>query len=253
MARQTDGISQYLVSASALALSGSSKLTVGSWMWWDAFSTVGNCLLQYGDSGVSSGEMFVKPNNSNGDFLIAVHDASYTPAIYPAISWPTSGTWHHYILSIDRALAGAAQITNFWLDGSAPPPGYNIGAADVSSNWGNFLLYLMTYDSAPVTGGYGAGRIAEVVLYSGYNFTGTDAGNLYNGGAGRDARTVQTPTYYWPLLGQTSPEPALVGGIAMTVSGATAAAHPISIWGQPAANRMAKDTPGLAPGSLRRM
>ena len=86
---------------------------------------------------------------------------------------------------------------------------------------------------------FGAGRIAEVAIWGGIQFTQTDVNNLYNSGAGALATSVQAGSlaFYWQILGTASPEPATTGGVNMNVTGTTSVAHPFGAVSAPATHK----------------
>ncbi len=225
IARQFDGISDYVVTASALTLSGSPKLTLAFWLWWDAYDNLdANSLLALGNGTSQTGTIYLAPNSTAGTFKAFVLDAPATQFSYE-FARPSAAAWHHYVMSMDRSLTGAAQLTGLWVDGATPGSLAIVTADDLTGNWIDDVVYSMSYLSGTFPG---AGRLAEEAWYSGYNFVQADVDALYNGGAGAIASAVGTPTYYWRIPGLASPEPFSVGGINLTVSGTTFVAHPFT-------------------------
>jgi hypothetical protein len=230
VARQANGTTQYLVSASTLNLSAFNKMSFSFWIQINTLDTTRRYALNFGDDGTQ-----------NGCSAIIVADTSslqqvFTKSVggYTAIGFPymTANVWHHMAVNIDFSVTATpsptvpqVMIPNVWIDGTAITC-TNTASSAASGPLVNGLLRLFSH----VTGtNFLNGQIAEIAIYAGYLLTSTDVTNLRNAGAGRDPRTVGSGlAYYWPLMGTTSPEPALVGGIAMTVSGATSSTHPFS-------------------------
>jgi hypothetical protein len=216
----TDG----LVTASNLDLSAFSKITVALWLWWDTYGTDDSTALA-GPTGLPNGYFDLTPNHPSGSIqAIALHSAGTNGFRFTR---PSAGAWHHYVLVLDYAIVGSPTVTEWavWVDGVSITPS-GVGAADLTGNLS------ASHDLTFFKSVSGTGRIAEVALWPGLAFSGTDVSSLYNGGAGKDARQVQTAslTDYWPIEGLASPEPNLLTGRpALTLTGTSFVAHPISV------------------------
>lgn len=225
MARQFNGTDQLLRSASNLSLSGVDKITFAMWFWWDTYSEDTDVLVDYGDGGTSQGFAII-PNFSNGTFDGQWYDAGAVNVSHVqfARSNATAGAWHLIVATIDLSLS-THEFSHIYIDNN------DIGLTWVNdfNQSGNFANNPLTIFSNNLTL-FGAGRGAEVAIWPGLVLSAADVSALWNGGAGVDARNVQGGSlgYYWQLCGTASPEPALVGGINLNVTGATSVAHPIS-------------------------
>lgn len=241
MARQTNGTDQYLNSASAIDLSATNKIAVQAWLWWDTFGNDDDLAIELG-VGDESGSFLVDPNHSvSTQFATWVLGDTANNGQY--FTRPSNAAWHHYIFNYDLSAGGSgAEVASVYLDGSAVTFGGTAGTSDNGGNFSNRTLYLM---SRAGTSLFGAGRIAEVAVWTGGNISGAEASSLYNGGNGAAANSVSTTAtlaHYWKLCGTADPEPATTGGVNMTVNGATAATHPIgtcaSSWGSLLSDRL---------------
>lgn len=231
-ARQTNGTTQYLNSASALTLA-TTKITVAFWLYWDAFANDSDMAMSYPHSTSFTAGFVIQPNQSSGVYEISELNNAPNAFNVGRITRPSAATWHHYVFCMDRTTGAVQSLTCAYIDGSSVAVTDGTVSSLASSNLGSHTLTLMAEDAAGTPANFGAGRIAEVAIYSGYLFTGTDATNLYNSGNGALATSVQggSLAYYWQLCGTASPETATTGSINMTVTGATAVAHPISTCG----------------------
>jgi hypothetical protein len=142
---------------------------------------------------------------------------------YNAVSLarPSGAAWHHYMITVNRA-AGAQQITGVWIDGvSKSLTQVNTGVAG-TGGLGNFEHTLMAFDEGAAN--FGDGAIAEYAIWHSEVLDIDDAVALT---AGTLASAITpAPDFYWRLLGVADPETAAIGGVNMTVVGATAETHP---------------------------
>jgi hypothetical protein len=226
MARQTNGTNQSLQSASAIDLSSFSKLAIQMWLWWDTFADDDDLAMElHADFDLVTDAFLINPNSSS---TTRFEFATGGLGNYNAKSFtrPSSGAWHHYLFNYDRSLTGAAEHTGMYLD-SISQTLTTDSTFDTGGAFGSRVLYLMTRGNTTL---FAAGRIAEVAIWGGVNLSGAEVTSLYNSGKGAAATSVQGSSlaHYWRLIGTQSPEPATVGGVAMTVNGATSASHPFS-------------------------
>lgn len=227
-ARQFNGTDQALESASNVDLSSYTKITVAFWIWWDSFGTNDDLAMEHSNAGDVAG--FNVDLNcgfcAGTDVAAGVFDAG---VVFHAERFrPTSGlsaaTWQHHVVTFDKTQSGG-DVTHWYVNGSdaGTPQGGN-----PTTNFASTKLYVMSRNSSSL---FGAGRIAELAIWGGYNFDGTDVSNLYNGGSGTAASNVQSGSliHYWQVCGSASPEPASVGSVALNLVGSpTNVTHPIS-------------------------
>jgi len=220
--RQFDGTDDALVSASAINLSGSPSLSVSFWLWWDAFADDDDNAMTHGYD-TATNYFRITPNNGSGLFTVG-QSGNIGPnfAEYDRASIST-GAWHHFVAILDRTQA--ADEVDLYLDGSIMTPA---NRPDVENNTDNFSsdeLNIMRISAA--FGGYGAGRIADVAIWtsvlSGGNITSLSGGTL-------PSAISPAPAYYWKICGTSSPETATTGGVNLTlVDAPTQVAHPSAI------------------------
>lgn len=227
MARQTNGTDQSLQTASSLDLTGQALLSIQMWLWWDTFASDDDLAMEFSTDHNSFNDGFVvNPNVSDvARFQFGYHNAAGQNQ--KSFTRPSEDAWHHYVFNFDRTLTAAAEIVSAYVDGSSQSLTTDF-SNDSANNFGNHVLYLMSRANSTL---FGAGRIAEVAIWGGVNLSQGNVDTLYNSGKGARAQWVQGSNlrHYWRLEGNSSPEPASVGGIAMTVNGATQVAHPFTL------------------------
>jgi hypothetical protein len=224
MARQTNGTNQSLQTASALAAFVSPSSAVSVWLWVDSYAGGTELALEY-STDVGAGDGFLMfPNPGSGRFEIQNRNGGGITDV-SSFARPSAAAWHHYVLNFGDVTG--VQLISAYVDGSSVSLTRDATGIGNSSAFGSKVLYLLARANTSL---WTAGRIAEVAIWDGVNFAQGDVDALYNSGAGALATNVQSGTlkYYCRLLGDVSPEPSLVGGIDMTVNGATQAAHPFS-------------------------
>lgn len=253
MARQFDGTNDYLVSAANIDLSSGNKLTVAYWLWWDSFVNGGDHALEFtANLEASEGGWDHRPDAASSDMRTIYGKMSGFNQwhVQVIVSRPSAAAWHHYMLTYDRTAQDPYANSKIYIDGSLASATYShAGVAPDSSNWVSDLLYVMSRGG---TTEFGAGRVADLALWNNSLLTATDAVNMAAGYHPNNATKVSvTPTQYWPLLGTASPEPATIGGVALTVSGAVFVADPPYAGGGGAAKGGgAKSGGGGKPGQI---
>jgi hypothetical protein len=222
MARQFNGSTQALQSASAIDLSGQTAITVAFWMYWDAFANDDDLAMELtANQNTNPGSFIVDPNNSlaSGTFSVGIANGagSYWADRFTR---PSATAWHHYLFEMNRATP--ANLA--WVDNIAQTlTAQNRDAASYGA-FANALLNLMSRNAASL---FGAGRLAEVAIYSGALSAG-ERSDLQT----KAPNVVGTPLFHWPLCGTASPEPAAVGGVNLTVvNDATFVADPLILTG----------------------
>jgi hypothetical protein len=224
-ARQTNGVDQCLQTASTVDLSTHAQIAVQMWLWWDAFDNNDSLAMEFSaDHNAQTNAFIVNPEDSGfAHFVVGYHVVAGTYNTR-GIEQPSPGGWHHVVFNIDRSQPGTGEITSIFVDGVSKVLQTD-AVADSVGNFGNHTLYLMSRGCASL---WGAGRIAEVAIWGGVNLSASQVASLYNSGNGALANTVGSVTHYWRLIGDASPEPATVGGINVTVTGATQVTHPFA-------------------------
>jgi hypothetical protein len=223
-ARQFNGTNQELVSASAVDHSGQNKLVVAFWLWVDSFTAAGyQRIFHHTDSsGNKVQTVYITPS---GVVTFLVQTTPFSFGDKTLDSNPSAGAWHHWVINFDGTVSGSAQIAGVWIDGVSKAL-TNGGNGSTTTTFPDSTLAFMADPDAT----WAAGRLAEFGAWGGIQFVQGDVDSLYNSGSGGLATGVQSGGLirYWKLCGTASPEPATVGGINMTVTGATSAAHPVN-------------------------
>jgi concanavalin A-like lectin/glucanase superfamily protein len=227
MARRFNGVDQFGSSASPIDLSAYSQISISLWLWWDSFANDDDVAMDFGDSGGGPAGFVIDPNDSGSAVWAAYSfDAGVTNLEKANCARPSPAAWHHIVVNIDRTLGAASAVTKIYFDGI--DQGATNGGGDSSGNFGSAVLYLMSVEGTSL---FGAGCQAEPAIYGGMNLSPTDVSNLWNGGAGQLATKVQGSSlkHYWRMKGDISPEPALVGGIDLNLTGSPPKAdHPFT-------------------------
>jgi hypothetical protein len=224
MARQFNGTSQALQSASALALSAYNTVTICWWMWWNGFANDDQLAMEYSANYNSFPDTFlVDPNAASGfwESNVVGEDSAHSSTY--RIARPTAAAWHHYGLRMDFTQDGFGKIPAFYIDGaSVTVTNILSGFTATNQNFSNQILNVMSRNGAAL---WAAGRCCELAIWS--SVTSPSAANIadmFNGGASGNGKSAAFyPTnlrYYWKIDGTTSPEPENSGGIALTLIGA---------------------------------
>lgn len=216
MARQFNGTNQSLQSASNIDLSAQSVITVAFWMWWDTFASDNDLAIEFTAQQELNKGFIVNPNQASGVFQIGL-GGSGSEEWSDSCTRPSAAVWHQYIFQIDRATPANA----LWIDNSSQSLSTLSHIASSYTNFGNALLNVMCRNNASL---FGAGRMAELAIYSG-TLTAGQRASLQTS----VPSVVGSPLFYWPIAGVASPEPSLAGGIDLTVNGATYALDPTII------------------------
>jgi len=145
-----------------LDLSSYTSCTVSFWMYWDAYANNDDLALEYGENFLTNSGFLIDPNSgypSSGFFQAGVGSPGKANNQY----WtrPTSGEWHHYALTFDRAV-GTSQSTNLYVDGvfktKSGVAGYQ---SDVTNNFGNNYLYIFSRNNTSL---FGAGKMFGLTI-----------------------------------------------------------------------------------------
>jgi hypothetical protein len=226
MARAFNGTSHGLQSASALAaLSGVSRIAVGFWL-----STT-----YVADDDIAL-ELSVNSNTNLGSFKVIAGDSTSTSLFAECVgnvgkndghcTPPSGSTWHHILINYDFSKA-TNETDTVYVDGVSQ----TLTRTTNSNNTGTFASYVLYVMSRAGTSLFADGSMADLCIWAPSSvLTSGDASSL---AAGARANTVRTSevAYYWRLDGTTSPEPNTVGGIDLTVTGATFVADPPALVG----------------------
>lgn len=226
MARLTNGTNQSLESGSALAFSSATQLTISTWLYWDAFSNDNMVALESSsnyNSGADGAVRFIMiPNDSvSAKFAVNVKGVGYNKSEFTR---PSAGVYHHYMMLFDLNVAN--EVPNVYVDAVDQTLTHS-ASTDNTGPFSDQVLYAMSRGNASL---FAAGRIAEIAIWTGINLSAANATSLF-GGALPSTIAAGNLAYYWKLCGQTSPEPPAVGGIDMTVNGATFVGHPSEVSG----------------------
>ena len=161
-ALQFNGTSDFCRSSNQVAW-GTNAVSVTLWLWWDSFADDDDLAFETGPNiQTTYPGLFLDPNCSwlTPDFLVAVRDAGgYS---YRLINRPSSGAWHHYVITVDRQSAPTSMA--LYLDGSLQTVTTNANATSQTSDIVTSHLYLM---SRAGTTFFGAGRMDDFRAYSG--------------------------------------------------------------------------------------
>lgn len=235
MARQFNGSSDY--GSAAINLSGVDRVSISLWLWVDAYEDAYHNAIEYtANAGPGNAWVFSPDTSTTGELEIADFSGTFSGICSTTIPRPSAAAWHHYLIVIDRTNAGG-DIEAVYIDGSAQSLSYD-NNTNTSGNFPNDTLYVMSRGAAASE--LLAGRLAEVALWPGVIINSTEAANLASG----DNPVAVHPSglaHYWPLYGDTAPEPSYGSNTtAMSITGATQVDHPTvdpiprsSLWRSP--------------------
>jgi hypothetical protein len=209
MARQFNGTNQALTAS--INLASATVVSVSFWLWWDAFSNIDDFALEFVNGGSPGGfSVDMGSGYLGGCILVADVNSGTTGNRFGGLTRPSAAAWHHYLIVFD---VGGNAITSY-IDGSVvtlnSPSGTSSGTFKASAD----TLSVMARNGASL---WGAGRMADLAIWK----SGRSSGDAATLAAGARANTLGTaPDWYWRIDGTTSPEPATLGGVALTLVGA---------------------------------
>lgn len=231
--------------SSAVNLSGSPLLTLSCWIYWDAFANDDDLAFEYGTVNYAANNGFiVDPNNNYPANTFGVGFWTNNNVWY-YFNRPSAAAWHHLMICIDKNTSTAADKIKAWVDGTAQTMTIQENSGASGGTMGNTTLFAMCRANASL---FGAGDMAELALWSGSLLDTSHALMMAKGYS--PMLLGMKPTHYWPLIGNNTTEPNLRGGTAMSVSGATKAAHPLVRYPAPPMVRRFKRA-AAAIGGLR--
>jgi len=228
MARQCNGTSDLLTSASALSLNGVQTFALSFWLYHtNAYDTADHFAFQYGIDAPTGSRIrfFMDPDYFTGNGVhLSLLQGSAAGASVCDFTQPSSAAWHHFVINVDMTQSISSWFPSVYVD--AVSQTLNNTNAVAATSLDNETLYVGA-DGASSTN-FLACQLADWAIYSGINLSQTDATNLHNGNL---PPTVQggSLVYYWKICGAASPEPAAVGGINLTVTGTIQTNHPSAI------------------------
>lgn len=221
MARQFNGTSDYLTSASALNCSSFHALTISFWAWIDSYANADAEFFQFGTGG--AGTVLLRPDASihpagRNVWYTEIVTAGGTAGVY--FDRPSAAAWHHFLIQLN--LNGASfSILHILIDHADVT---NVGVTGTDSTATFLPNGTPCVMSANGTQFFAPGRFEQLGLWAanvaGANtiLSSADEAAVYNG---TPLSASVAPLYYWPITGSQSPEPATVGSVALNVVGTT--------------------------------
>jgi hypothetical protein len=228
VSRSFNGTSQSLQSASALAaVSGVARIAVGFWIN-TVFTNDDDILLELSANSNSNAGAFKVIGNEWGTNAFWV-DVNGNLGKYPrTVVAPSNSAWHQVVVNLNFANTTWAEIESIWIDGtSRTMTDQTATGSNNTGTFGSYVLYVMSRNNASL---FADGAMADLCIWAPSSALGsTDVTALQTARAStvRNSEII----YYWPLAGSTSPEPASIGTIALTVNGATGSADPPALAG----------------------
>jgi len=219
MARLFNGTSDYLTGT--LDLSSTAIVTVSFRLWWDVFANNDDWALSYTSNPDAGFNGFaVSPNHNSGAFSMAFSGPGGSTYWADFFTRPSAAAWHLYTFVFDRT----NKVNKAWVDGSSQS--LTVDTHNAAAGGNNFdstskELNVMRLGTNLL---WGAGRMAELAIWD-VELSSGDLATLHRGTL-PDSVDNANLLGYWPMCGLASPEPAVVGSD-LTVSGATATAHPV--------------------------
>ena len=214
------------MSASTLsALSGSSRLAISLWLN-TTFAADDDIILELSTNSNSNAGTFkiIANESSSGTFWIdVVGDIGKTAASIPS---PSNSAWHHILINVEFANSALTEIESWYVDGSAQTMTKVYVNNNNTGTFGNYTLYVMSRANSSL---FADGAIADLCIWAPSSaISSGDAATLAGGARANTVRNSEI-AYYWPLLGNSSPEPATIGGVDLTVNGATSGSDPAAL------------------------
>jgi hypothetical protein len=227
VSRSFNGTSQSLQSASALAaVSGVARIAVAFWIN-TTFAADDDILLELSaNSNTNAGSFKVIANESatNTFWCDMPGNVGKNPRSRTA---PTGSVWHHVLWNLNFAGTQWLEVESLYIDGVVATLTDQIGTGNNTGTFGSYVLNVMSRNNASL---FADGAMADLCIWAPSSALGsTDVTALQTARAStvRNSEII----YYWPLAGSTSPEPASIGTIALTVNGATGSADPPALAG----------------------
>jgi hypothetical protein len=215
MARLFDGINDSL--EATVDLSSTAIVTVTMRLYWDAYASDGDLALEFTpDLGAGFNGFGVQPN-ATGVFVCGMGGPAGGTFWTDSFTRPSAAAWHLYTFVFDRT----AKVNKAWVDGVSQSLSVDSHTATLSNNFDNSTLNVMSRNNASL---FGAGRMAEVAIWSGELSAGDLA--LLHAGSLPGSVNRSNLLFYCPVCGLASPELSVVGSNA-TVNGAVFAASPV--------------------------
>lgn len=176
----------------AVDLSATDKITVSFWLYWDAFSNNNDMVMEHSPNINSNNGFYLLPNSSAAsDFETIVHSSSTGGYSGSKFARPTGAAWHHYCLSYDRSVGlGTSCLMAVYVDGVSQSL-VSTQTNDVTGNFGNETLYLMSRGGASL---FGAGKLDDIRIHDRL-LSANEAKALYE----NSFQTLQPRTQYLPL------------------------------------------------------
>lgn len=223
MARSFNGTSDHLTSAATLAgLASAPRIAVSFWRYVAAGGQPDTMTLEYGPNafGATDGTFALYNDGGSGLPLIWLNAPTHDHYGFVATA-PTAAAWHHWLINFDMTLPGGQlEIQSVYIDGTLQSLTNTDGSdfSNVGATFANETLHVMSNGPGTL---FQNGRLADLCIWTpGSVLSASDATTLADGARANTVRAGEI-AYYWPLLGAESPEPAAIGGTAMTVTGAT--------------------------------
>lgn len=220
-ARQFNGTSNALQSASAIPAASSAQWSLSFDMYWNAFANDDKLAFETSANHNSvKGAWIVDPNSSDAS-TPSLFEWDIEFAAAPSFYWycgiprPSAAAWHHYVLTMDTS-SGSSVTCTAYVDGTSQAiTSGRIGSGPVAITPTSQVLNVMSRNAASL---FGAGRMSSIAYYNGI-VNSTDASSLASCGRPTSVSSA-TLIAYWPI-NQTSPEVPTTGAVNLNVTGTT--------------------------------
>ena len=202
MARSGNGTSDKIKVAGA-DLSSYNKVTVSFWLYANSFPNAFNVGLLYDDASDLQHNYFgiyqSTTNGGGGKATVQFADATAVNYWSDYFTPPSTGAWHHWMVTMDRATPGNA----VWIDGVSQSLTTVVHNSTTYGNFGASLnYYLLGQDTS---GHFASGRVAEAAVWGGVKFGTAQAQALAAGASVWEiGTTAAAPELYLPLLGDST-------------------------------------------------
>ena len=158
-------------------LSPHKRLTISFWLYWDAYSTGTDRVMQYGNSLTTQTGFYVSPDSpvSSGSWLFGLHaSGTYSQRLFARPNSHIAG-WYFYAFHLDLTLAtdqmaaayvGWQNIVGTSQMPTSAPLTNNIQTLAANQTFSKRALGLFNDDTGSAAGFFGAGKMMNLNIYS---------------------------------------------------------------------------------------
>lgn len=165
------------VASIPLDLSASPIASVSFWMYWNAYANDDDFAMEFTSNTYGGGQGFLlDPNSgapSSGKFGVLVGRGTAVSGTQRSFTRPSAAAWHHYAaVLVYGQLTGSLSVPSVWVDGVSQTLSDDFGGgSQAGTAFPSDTLYLFSRANTSL---FGAGRMFNLVVRSGYTLTQAD-------------------------------------------------------------------------------